>query len=106
MFAAARHAAVCAATAVDGVAGAGAATFLLGCRRPRNGFIAGCVHLACKHAVVDGVVGCCQCDGLACTADGCLARFSDIGGRFTAGSRLSYDPRLGEYGVRAEVSVS
>ena len=30
-----------------------------------NGFIAGRFHLAGKHAVVVGVLGCCQCDGLA-----------------------------------------
>ena len=106
MFAAARHAAVCSAAAVDGVAGAGVATFLLGCRCPGNGFIAGRFHPAGKHAVVAGVLGPCQCDGLARSVDGGLARFSGVGGRFPLVRRLSDDARPGEYGGRSEVSVS
>lgn len=93
MFAAARHAAVCSAAAVDGVAGAGVATFLLGCRCPGNGFMAGRFHPAGKHAVVAGVLGPCQCDGLARSVDGGLARFSGVGGRFPLVRRLSDDAR-------------
>ena len=40
------------------------------------------IHPAGKHAVVAGVLGRCQCDGLARSVDGGLARFSGVGGRF------------------------